>query len=144
MLVMCALPLLQLFPGVSSHNGHCLPPLVFYGTIGSLNIITHLWTHALQTYPHTPVCHANEQDVVEGVHSINLGQQLVDDGVVGAGAVPHAATLPADGINLIKDDDVQLLRGKQAAVSPTCGANRRQCYHANIDNAPLPRCRQMA
>ncbi len=31
-----------------------------------------------------PVGHANKKDVVEGVHTINLGEQLVDDGVVHA------------------------------------------------------------
>jgi hypothetical protein len=56
-----------------------------------------------------PVGHADQQDVVESINSINLGQQLVDNGVVGACAVTHAATLPADGIDLIKDNDVQLL-----------------------------------
>jgi len=61
---------------------------------------------------YTPVGHANQQDVVERVHAINLGQQLVDNRVVGACAVPHAATLPADGINLVKDDDVQLLQAQ--------------------------------
>lgn len=57
----------------------------------------------------TPVGHANQQDVVEGVHAVDLGQQLVDDGVVRARAVAHAAALPADGVDLVKDDDVQLL-----------------------------------
>lgn len=77
-------------------------------------------TGRLPTPAHTPVCHANEQDVVEGVHSINLSQQLVDDGVMRAGAVPHAATLPADGINLIKDYYVQLLQDKRASSVTVC------------------------
>jgi hypothetical protein len=90
MLVMCALPLLHLSPGVSSHNGHCLLPLVFYGIFGSHNIITNVWTHALQTRACTPVCHADEQDVAERVHSINVGQQLLQ--------VPYAAYMPDCGL----------------------------------------------
>ena len=31
-----------------------------------------------------PIGHANEENVVEGVHTINLGEQLVDDSVVHA------------------------------------------------------------
>ena len=31
-----------------------------------------------------PVGHANQENVVEGIHTINLGEQLVDDGVVHA------------------------------------------------------------
>lgn len=41
-------------------------------------------------------------------------------------AVPHAATLLANGIDLVKDDDVRLLWGKQAVVSPMRGADERQ------------------
>lgn len=38
---------------------------------------------------------------------INFGQQLVDDSVMNSGATSHAPSLLADGINFIKDDDVQ-------------------------------------
>ena len=55
-----------------------------------------------------PVGHSNEQDIVERVHAVNLGEQLIDDGVMHAGATLHAASLLADGIDLVKDDDMQL------------------------------------
>ena len=58
--------------------------------------------------PSSPVGHANEQDVIEGIHAIDLGEQLIDDGVVHAAAAGHAAALLADGVDLVKDDDVQL------------------------------------
>mmetsp|Transcript_18438 Transcript_18438/g.48130 ORF Transcript_18438/g.48130 Transcript_18438/m.48130 type:complete len:560 (-) Transcript_18438:737-2416(-) len=54
------------------------------------------------------VGHADEQDVVQGVNSVDLGEQLVDERVVHAGAVFDRAALLADGVNLVKDDDVQL------------------------------------
>lgn len=47
------------------------------------------------------------QDVVELLHTIDLGQQLVDDGVMDTGAACHAASLLANGINLIENDDVK-------------------------------------
>lgn len=48
----------------------------------------------------------NDQDVVELLHTIDFGEQLVHHGVVHASAAGHAAPLLADGINLIKNDDV--------------------------------------
>ncbi|EGV91252.1 hypothetical protein I79_026103 [Cricetulus griseus] len=48
----------------------------------------------------------NNQDVVQLLNAINLGQQLVDNGVVNSGAASHAPSLLADGIDFIKDDDV--------------------------------------
>ena len=59
---------------------------------------------------HTPVGHADEQDVVQRVHAIDLGEELVDDCVMDAAAAGDAAALLADGVNLVKDDDVQLRR----------------------------------
>mmetsp|Transcript_3600 Transcript_3600/g.10246 ORF Transcript_3600/g.10246 Transcript_3600/m.10246 type:complete len:435 (-) Transcript_3600:206-1510(-) len=53
------------------------------------------------------VGHANEKDVVEGVDAIDLGQQLVDNRVGNAGAIPDSATALADGIHLVEDDNVQ-------------------------------------
>ena len=87
----------------------------------------------------SPVGHANEQDVVQSVHAINLGQQLVDNGVVHAAAAGHAAALLADGVDLVKDDDVQLgavallrllrLRILQAHTHILEGACCRLCAH---------------
>lgn len=51
--------------------------------------------------------HTDDEDVVQLLNTINLGQQLVDNGVVHASAACHAPSLLADGINFIKDDDVQ-------------------------------------
>lgn len=69
---------------------------------------THTTRHKPKATQNTPVCHADEQNVVQGIHAIYLGQQLVHHCVMHAGATGHAATLLADGIDLIKDDDVQL------------------------------------
>jgi hypothetical protein len=66
--------------------------------------------------PCTPVGHANEQDVVQSVHTVDLGQQLVHNRVVRSSAIPHAAALAADGVNLVKDDDVQLLHVASSAA----------------------------
>jgi len=52
-----------------------------------------------------------DQDVVELLHSVYLGQQLVDHRVVDARAACHAATLLADCINLIKYDDMKAAVG---------------------------------
>jgi len=41
------------------------------------------------------------------LYAINFGQQLVDNGVMNPCATSHAPPLLADGINFIKDDDVQ-------------------------------------
>jgi len=67
-----------------------------------------------------PVGHSNQQDVVQSIHTINLGQQLVDNGVMSASTVPDTAALPANGIYFIKDDDVQLL---QAQVQEQCSTS---------------------
>lgn len=48
-----------------------------------------------------------DQDVVQLLHTINLGQKLVDHGVMNACAACACASLLADGIQLIKDDDVE-------------------------------------
>jgi len=48
-----------------------------------------------------------DQDVVELVHAVDLGQQLVDHGVVDPRAAGHAAALLADCVDLVKYDDVK-------------------------------------
>ena len=67
-------------------------------------------THLLRTY---------DQDVVELLHAVYLGQQLVDDGVMDARAARHAATLLADGVDLVKDNDVQAAVGAQLCQKKT-------------------------
>ena len=52
-----------------------------------------------------------DQDVVELLHSVDLGQQLVDHGVVDSRAARHASTLLTDRVDLIKYDDVKTAVG---------------------------------
>ena len=55
----------------------------------------------------------DDQDVVELLHAVDLGQQLVDHRVVDPCAARHAAALLADGVDLVEDDDVQAAVGAQ-------------------------------
>lgn len=55
----------------------------------------------------------DDQDVVKLLHTVNLRQQLVDHGVVHARAAGARASLLADGIQLIKDDDMEATVGSQ-------------------------------
>lgn len=55
------------------------------------------------------VGHADQQDVVQLVDTIELTEKLVDDTVADTGSASGArATLFAYGVQLVKDDDVQL------------------------------------
>ena len=49
----------------------------------------------------------DDQDVVELVDSVNLGEQLVDHGVMDGRTASHRASRLTDGVYLIKDDDVE-------------------------------------
>ena len=61
-----------------------------------------------------PVGHADDQDIVELVHSVYLGQELVDHSVVHAAAVAGLrAPRLADGVDLVEDDDVEAGVGAQ-------------------------------
>lgn len=68
-----------------------------------------------------------DQDVVELLHAIDIGQQLVDYSVVDSCAARHAATLLANCINLIEYDDV-----KAAVCTELLNKNREggrlMCY----------------
>lgn len=55
----------------------------------------------------------DDQDVVELLDTIDLRQELVDYGVVHARAAGARASLLADGIQFIKDDDVEAAVGSQ-------------------------------
>ena len=59
--------------------------------------------------------HANHEDVVERVHAVDLGEQLVDHRVADAGVRPLHAALLADRVDLVEDDDVQVLLTRSAA-----------------------------
>lgn len=64
--------------------------------------------HVHKTLESVPVGHANEQDVIQGIHTIDFGEQLVHHGVMHASATGYAASLLADGIYLVKDDHMQV------------------------------------
>ena len=51
-------------------------------------------------------CHADQEDVVEGVDTVNLQEELVDDRVLHASAVRERTTRLLDGVNLVEDDNV--------------------------------------
>eukprot|EP00906_Rhabdomonas_costata_P037239 RCo052359 len=54
------------------------------------------------------VGHPNQQHVVQGLHSVDLGQKLIHHTVRDSCAIPGAATGLADGVNLVENDQVQL------------------------------------
>lgn len=54
----------------------------------------------------------DNQDVIKLFHAINLGEELVDHRVVHACAAGARSSLLTDGIQLIKDNDME------AAVGP--------------------------
>lgn len=64
-----------------------------------------------------------DQDVVELLHSVNLGQQLVDHSVMDSCAACHASTLLTDCINLIKYDDVKATVGTKLLSRQKWGEN---------------------
>lgn len=49
----------------------------------------------------------DDQNVVELLHAVNLGQQLIHHRVVHARAAGARASLLADGVQLVEDDDVE-------------------------------------
>lgn len=53
------------------------------------------------------VRHSDDEDVVELIDTIHLREQLIDDRVADTGSAPSRTTLLADGVELIKDDNVQ-------------------------------------
>lgn len=55
----------------------------------------------------------DDQDVIKLLHAINLRQELVDHSVVHARAAGTRASLLADGIQLIEDDDMEAAVGSQ-------------------------------
>lgn len=55
----------------------------------------------------------DDQDVVKLLNTVNLRQELVDHSVVHTRAAAACASLLADGIKLIKDDDMEAAVGSQ-------------------------------
>lgn len=55
----------------------------------------------------------NDQDVVKLLHTVDLRQELVDHGVMYACAAGTCTSLLADGIQLIKDNDMEAAVGSQ-------------------------------
>lgn len=58
----------------------------------------------------------DDQDVVQLLHPVNLGQELVDHGVVHPRAAGARSSLLADGVQLVEDDDVEAAVGSQLAT----------------------------
>jgi len=54
-----------------------------------------------------PTQRTDDEDVVERVHTIDLGEQLVNHAVVDTRAVASAATRLHDGVHFIENDNVQ-------------------------------------
>ena len=55
-----------------------------------------------------PIGHSDHKNIIELVHSVNLGEKLVDNGVIDPRTLATAgASRLADRVNLVKDDDVQ-------------------------------------
>lgn len=55
----------------------------------------------------------DDQDVIKLLHAVNLRQELVDNGVVHTCAAGACASLLADGIQLIEDNDMETAVGSQ-------------------------------
>lgn len=55
----------------------------------------------------------DNQDVVELFHAVNLREELVDHSVVHSRAAGARSSLLTDGIQLIKDNDVEATVGPQ-------------------------------
>lgn len=55
----------------------------------------------------------DDQDVVQLLNTVDLWQELVDHSVVHACAAAACASLLADGVKLIKDDDMEAAVGSQ-------------------------------
>ena len=49
----------------------------------------------------------DHEDVVELVDAVDLGEKLIDDGVVDGSTSGHRAARLADGVDFVEDDDVQ-------------------------------------
>lgn len=67
--------------------------------------------------------YTDDQDVVELLHAVQLGQQLVDHSVVDPRAARHASTLFTNGVDLIEDDDVEAAVGAQLSQERNAGLN---------------------
>lgn len=78
-----------------------------------------------------------DQDVVELLHAVDLGQQLVDHGVVDSRAARHAATLFADGVDLIKYDDVEAAVGTKLLSRKTRKTMNEKGSSVNCEYVPL-------
>ena len=54
----------------------------------------------------TSICHTDDQNIVQLFHTVNLGQQLIDDRVMNAGIAWGWATTLTDGIDFVEDDNM--------------------------------------
>ena len=83
----------RVFPALSPPSLSCLEDLQPPCLVGQPDLHLHLqppWAQQRLVQHVLSIRHADEQDVIESVDSVNLGQQLVDNRVVHAAAVAHA------------------------------------------------------
>ena len=70
---------------------HHVPPALFCVCVLSLKHITPLvFMSNVIILMNVPIGHSDDEDVVELVDAVNLGEELVDDGVIHPGALPPA------------------------------------------------------
>lgn len=75
-----------------------------------LTYITHLQSAGSQqglVYHVASVSHADDENVVELLDTVDLGQQLVDHSVVNPRVTSCRPSGFADGVYLVEDDDVE-------------------------------------
>lgn len=63
---------------------------------------------------HVPsIRHSNNENVIQLLDAINFGQKLIDHGIVHSGISSDTASGFANGINFIKNNDVQTTVGSE-------------------------------
>ena len=71
--------------------------LTFQSTRTQQGIVNHVFA----------VCHTNQENIVQTVDTVNLRQELVDDGIRHTRTVLDGSTLFANGIHFVQNDNVQ-------------------------------------
>ncbi|GIX63746.1 uncharacterized protein BcabD6B2_31810 [Babesia caballi] len=97
-------------PGLAHHPGVDFENLSAPRLVRQAHLDVHLEAPGAQQrlVDHVEaVRHPDQQDVVERVDPVDLGEQLVDDAVAGPGAGGVRAPALANGVDFVEDDDVQ-------------------------------------
>ena len=77
-------------------------------SVASVAISGTQWHSVALSGTRWPVGDADDEHVVEGVDTVHLGEQLVDDRVSHArGVAAQRAALPRERVELVEDDDVE-------------------------------------